>query len=498
MALDANIRGATTGLGAEVNASNQLKVVTETNAATNPGNVGTIRIFSENDAGSIVGTAQLKSPETSQDYRLRVGMDSVLFNESFNYTTQNTYNWAYSTSTLTAALPGAGTLNFSAVQGTTSAHGAFMRTYQYFPIVGTAPLSIEFTFGQFTAALVTNEVFAAGLGLPASPNALPTDGIFVQLTSAGLIGVAAYNGSTTQTGTLLDINSITVGNLYKLAIVVGEQEVEFWWDDVLLGNLALPAANGQPFLSTNLPVFMQKFNTGAVSNTNTVRVSDVVVSLYDIQAQRSSALAAAVAGQSAHVTQNGFGSTYTYTQATGTVTTGSTPLLPTSAAGSNTAANVTGLGGWGAINAAAGAATDFIATSYQNPAGTINITGRNLIIQGVRISTINTGAAVATTPTTLLWSVAFGHTAVSLQTLETASFAANTTHAPRRVQLGFQTAPVGAAIGARYTDDLFMPFTAPIVVRPGEFIATIMKIVVGTATASQTITFNVVFDGYWE
>lgn len=49
MALDSIIRGASSGTGVEVNTSNQIKVVPETDAATNPGNVGTIRTFGEND-----------------------------------------------------------------------------------------------------------------------------------------------------------------------------------------------------------------------------------------------------------------------------------------------------------------------------------------------------------------------------------------------------------------------------------------------------------------
>ena len=486
MALDTNI------VGSNLDAGSNVKV-----ALTNtPAYVGSVRIMSENDPGEVTGSPTLKSPETSQDYRLRVGVDTVLFTDTFNPTAQNTHNWSYTFNTLTATQPGAGTINFGTVQGTASPHGAFIRSFQYFPLIGTAPLACEVTFGQFTSALVTNELFATGFGLPSAAGTLPTDGVYFQLTSAGLIGVIAFNGTTTQTGVLKAIGAITVGSLFKAVIVVGEQDTEFWLDDVLLGTLVSPNANGQPYLTTNLPVFVQKFCTGAVSNTNTMRVSDVTVSLCDIQYTRSAAVMAATQGNMGYVGQNG--GTMGTTQAVGTITSGSTPLLPTSAGGSNTAANATGLGGWGAINAAVGAATDFIATSFQNPAGGVNQTPRNLIVHGVRISTINTGAAVATTPTTLLWSVAFGHTSVSLATGETASFANNTTHAPRRVQLGFQSAAVGAAIGAKYVDDIFMPFTSPIVVRPGEFLATIMKIVVGTATGSQTITFNVTFDSYFD
>jgi hypothetical protein len=486
MALDTNI------VGSNLDAGNNVKV-----ALTNtPAYVGSVRMFSENDPGDVTGSPTLKSPETSQDYRLRVGIDTVLFGDTFNATTQNTTNWSYTFNTLTASQPGAGTINFGTVQGTASGHGAFMRSFQYFPLMGTAPLSCEITFGQFTAALVTNELFAAGLGLPSAAGTLPTDGVYYQLTSAGLIGVIAYNGTTTQTGTLKAIGDLTTGSLFKSVIVIGEADVEFWLDDELLGTLASPAANGQPYQTPNLPAFIQKFCTGTVSNTNTMRVSDITVSMLDIQYPRPAAVMAATEGQMGYVGQNG--GTMGTTQAVGTITGGSTPALPTSAGGSNSTANVTGLGGWGAINAPATGATDYIATSFQNPAGGINQTPRNLIVHGIRISTINTGAAVATTPTTLLWSVAFGHNTVTMNTTETASFVNNTAHAPRRVQLGFQSAAVGAAIGAKYADDIFVPLTTPIVVRPGEFLATIVKVVIGTATASQTITFNVMFDSYFD
>jgi len=486
MALDTNI------VGSNLDAGNNVKV-----ALTNtPAYVGSVRMFSENDPGDVTGSPTLKSPETSQDYRLRVGIDTILLGDTFNATAQNTHNWAYTFNTLTASQPGAGTINFGTVQGTATGHGAFVRSFQYFPLIGTAPLACEVTFGQFTAPLVTNEVFAVGLGLPSAAGTLPTDGVYYQLTSAGLIGVIAYNGTTTQTGTLKAIGDFTVGSLFKSVIVVGEADVEFWLDDELLGTLASPAANGQPYQTPNLPAFIQKFCTGSVSNTNTMRVSDINVSMLDIQYPRSAAVMAAIEGQMGYVGQNG--GTMGTTQAVGTITGGSTPALPTSAGGSNSTANVTGLGGWGAINAPATGATDYIATSFQNPVGGINQTPRNLIVHGVRISTINTGAAVATTPTTLLWSVAFGHNTVTMNTTETASFVNNTAHAPRRVQLGFQTIPVGAVIGAKYADDIFVPLTTPIVVRPGEFIATIVKVVIGTATTSQTITFNVMFDSYFD
>lgn len=493
MALDANVVGLS-GTKAEVNAGNQLYVTAETDVETNPGRVGAFRGFYENDPGSVTGTALLKSPEVSDDWRLRVGVDTYLFDDSFNATTQNTNNWAYTFATLTAAQPGAGTVNFSAVQGTTSAHGAFMRTFQYFPMTTIAPIWYEVTFGQFTANLVTNEVWSCGFGLPSAATTLPTDGVWLQLTSSGLILRQCYNGAFTDSGVISDITAYTVGQLYKHSVLVGNNNIQVWRDDVLLYEAPVPSGKGEPFLQGSLPFFMMKHNTGAVSNTNTMRASNICISMADIGTYKPWADQLSGGGGFSGVGQNG--------QTQGSTSGGfNNTAIATTAAGSNTAANVTGLGGLGVMTAQAtnaGAAGDMIATSYQNPAATVNITGKNLYITGVRISCMNTGAAVATTPTSLIWGVAWGHTAVSLATAETASFATATTHAPRRIPIGMCSAAVGTAVGGMYDRDLSHIFSTPICVRPGEFIATTVRFRVGTATASQELTYTVTFDGCWE
>lgn len=458
--------------------------------------VGSARMLSENDDGTHTGEAYLKSPETSPDFRLRVGVDTVLFQDVFNATAQNTNLWTYTAATLTATQPGAGTVNFSTVQGTTSAHGAFMRTWQYFPMVNTGPLAAEFYFGQFTAALVSGEVWLCGFGIPTAATTVPTDGVYIRLTTAGLEGVIKFNGTENATSFTVprSLASFTVGQIYKLLIVVGEREVEYWIDDTLIGEQSIPTGNGVPWLAGSLPLFMMKYNTGAVSNTNTMRVSRVGVSVLDVATYKPWSDTLAGSGQHIAIGQNGgtMGSTAGgFSQA----------AIATTAAGSNTAANVTGLGGLGVMTAQAtnvAAAGDMIATSYLNPVPSINITGRNLYITGVRISCMNTGAAVATTPTSLIWGLAWGHTAVSLATTESASFGSSTTHAPRRIPLGMCSAAIGTAVGGMYDRDIDVKFDAPIVVRPGEYIATTVRFRVGTATASQELTYTVMFNGYAE
>ena len=488
------IEGNSSNNVAEVNASNQLKAVLETDVETNPGNVGAVRAFGENDAGSLVGTAYLKSWEISDDYRARVGVDTFLFDDGFNSTTQNTNNWAYTFATMTAAQPGAGTVNFGVVQGTTSAHGAFMRSFQYFPSITTAPVWHEASWGMFTAPLVTNEVWSCGLGLPGSAILLPTDGVWLQLTSGGLIGRLCFNGVFTDTGVLLTPGDYTVGQIYKHSIMVGNNVIEFWRDDVLLGSVTVPGGNGEPMIQGSLPAFMMKHNTGAVSNTNTMRVSNVVVTLADLATSKPWGHQMSGAGSFSGVGQNG--------QAQGSTCGGfGQGAIAATAAGTNTTANVTGLGGYGVMTAQAtnvAAAGDMIASSYQNPAATINITGKNLYITNVRVSCMNTGAVVAVTPTSLVWGLAYGHTAVSLATAETASFATATTHAPRRIPLGMCSAAIGTVVGGSYDKEVWANLDTPICVRPGEFIATTVRFRVGTATASQEVTYTVTFAGYWE
>lgn len=461
---------------------------------TTDSQTGKARIVSENDPGTLTGSALLRSPETTGDWRLRTGRDTTLFVDHFNATAQNTNVWAYAFGTLTAAMPGAGTVNFSAVQGTLSSHGAFMRTFQTFPLQSAATLAVEFMASMSNVPLIANEVWLMGMGVPIAATGRPTDGVWFKLTSAGLVGVLTYNNTEVETGVIYAFNSLTVDTVYKFTLVIGERRVEYWLNDVLLTTQDVSTGNGTIFIGGSLPVFMHKYNTGAVSNTNTMRVSRVSVSLMDLDTMRPAPHLAAAAGQHSGIGQNG--------QTMGSTSGGfNNSALATTAAGSNTGALVAGLGGLAVMTAQAtnaGAAGDMIVTSYQNPAATINIQGRNLYITGVAISCMNTGAAVATTPTSLIWGLAWGHTSVSLATTETASFATATTHSPRRIPLGCMTVPVGAAIGATYDRDVVRQFVTPIVVRPGEFIATTVRFRIGTATASQELTALVMFEGYWE
>jgi hypothetical protein len=478
MALDTLITGTNLDAGGNIKVA-----LTQTDSY-----MGGVRLFSENDDGTITGTPYLKAPETSTDYRLRVGVDTIMLTDTFNATTQNSNLWAYTAATLTATQPG-GYLQFGTVQGTANTHGAFMRTFQYFPLVGTSPLAVEFTGGVFTASLVANELFVAGLGLPTAGGTPPTDGVYFKLSSAGLIGELMYNGVSTQTGVL--VASLPLATMKKFSIVVAEGEVEFWVDDVLAGEIEVPAANGQPFMAHSLPVFMQKYCTGVVANTCQIRVTDVTVSMMDIATNKPWSHQVAGMGQHALFMQNG-----TTIPTTGAKTTlWANNTAPTAVALTNTAAAFTGLGGIVAVLPTLAANTDGKLITYQNPTPTINLTGRNLYITRVTLKGA-VSVVLAGGPVIYAFALAVGHTATSLATAETASFASGTTHAPRIMPLGIEsyaaTAPVGTlGVGVD------LNFDTPIVVRPGEFVDVVARNI-GVVTTTGAITFAISVGGYWE
>lgn len=458
---------------------NQLHVRTETDVATNPNRVGAVKFFSENDSGTKTGSAYLVSPETDDDYRLRVSQEALMDCETFNYTAQNTGKYAYRNTTMTNSWSTAG-LTTNSTNITTLTTGTQFNTYAEFPILGASQLYLEVE-GSFNAQPTTNTIIDFGLCRMATSNPYaPTDGIYFRLNSSGLFGVINSNGSETTTSTFAF--TYTNNQKYQFIIAAHETEVEFWIDGVLYGRIDTPAGQGQPCMSASLPFALRHAITGGAAGAALSFVlNDYAISVGGPNiAQTLSIIGQRVYGSYQGLSGGTMGSLATYANSTN----------PTAAAPSNTAltANLPGgLGGQGLVTAAVAAATDGIWGSYQVPAGTVSIQGRRLVLRGVRVDAVNTGAAVATTATTLEFSLAFGHTAVSLATGEAVA-----AKAARRLPLGFMTWPVAAAIGAGpqggpITVDLG---DAPIFVNPGEFVQLVGKFIVGTATASQTIFFT--------
>lgn len=478
------IIGYVSGNGVEVDSNNQLKVALS-NIATQ---MGGIRNFSENDPGTITGNTYLKSPETSTDYRLRVGIDTILFEDNFNAVTQNTSIWRHVFSTQTMTQSG-GFLNINANFSTLAGSYCSLQTNQTFSIVGSSALYVDF-IAAIADTIQANQKFEFGLFYPSAAS-IPTDGMYIRLTSAGLELVSNYNGLETTSGIISGFTPV-VGENYHVVLSITETETELWVDDVLMVILNTPTGNAQPFIAGSLPFSVQSINTGTVAGTPaSMKMGNVQITLGDLNNQKSYPAMQSGKGFTSAQGQNG--------NTQGQTAQWSNTAQPTAGTATNTTAALgSGIGGLFKANAMATSATDIIICSFQNPNPTANITGRNLYIRGVWVDVVNQVVPVATTPFTFAMAIAYGHTAVSLATVESASFATATTKAPRKIPLGFLHLPIGAVDGEQSRMPIYIKFETPIVVYPSQFFAICAKVLNGTATATETLLFMVGIDGFWE
>lgn len=470
------IEGNTSGNVAEVTSANEMKV----SLSSLPVNMGGVRMFSENDDGTIIGSPFLRSPETSKDYRLRVGVDTILLNETFNAAAQNSGVWSniLTTQTITYSTAGA-LLNASAIL--TLSTGAMLKSYRRLPLFGAAPLYGEVTC-LFTVAPVTNQVIEIGLfDVAAATTAALLDGVFFRINDGVLTVVVCNAASETATAT---IAMPSFAEMHKWVLSVGERETRFWIDDALVGVIPTPVANGAPMASGSAPLAVRCYHKAVAPATiQQVRVAKMVASLGDYNTNKS--WAAQMAGMGLMGIHGASGMTQ------GSTANMANSAAPASATLSNTAAGYTTLGGQWQFVAVAGAETDYALFGYQVPAATAGITGRTLHITGVSIYTINTVVAVATTATVFQWAIGVGSTAVSLATAEGAA-----TKAPRRMALGMQSFPIAAAVGA--TAEPVIANFEPIVANAGEFVHIILKMPIATATATEIFRGVCRIEAYWE
>ncbi len=482
------IEGNTSGNVAEVAGTNQLKVIPETNAFDNPANVGGVKNYSENDDGVVSGVPQLFAPEVDLDYRMRMAPDWLVDNETFNYTAQNTGKHTYANTTMTNTWA-VGALTTNGTNITTTTTGTSFGTYAEFPLLGTATLAYDIE-ASFSAQPVTNTTidFGAYRRGAANPYA-PTDGAYFRLTSAGLQGVVNYNG--TETTTSVFAFTYTNNKKYQFILYINQRQVEWWINDGvsvrIYGSLQTPTGNGQPFASATMPLSVRHAIVGGAAGS----VINFQLSCYSVRVggpnidRTAGIMGNAMFGAYQGLSGGTMGSLANYANSAN----------PTAAVPTNTTAALgSGLGGQFWETATLALNTDGIICSFQVPAGTASVQGRRLAIRGISlwsyIQTVITGG-----PFVCQWSLAFGHTAVSLATAEAA-----TTKAPRRLALPFdQVVTAAQAVSTKVAQsNMDIDFgDAPVFVNPGEFVALVTKHV-GTVGTAGVIAHMVTFVYTWE
>lgn len=470
--------GSSSAGKANVDAGFNLQVA----LSNTPAYIGGVRLFGENDPGTITGAAQLKSPEVSEDYRLRVGVDSVWDDENFNYVAQNFNKHKYTSNTLTITWA-SGFMNTNGAGVTTTGTGCQIQTYRHFPIQGSGGgIYIECAMALSNTP-VTNWTLDFGAFLPATAStSIPLDGVYFRYTSAGLVGVINNNG--TETTTAVFTFTPVINQVYKYTITATDSGLEFWIDDVLYGSKAKPTAAGSVAYAGSVPFAIRHHHTGVAGGVISAKFANYSISLADIDNVRLWASNKAGQGLS--------GINYPSGGAAGNTSNNVNSTVPATATLSNTAAGYATLGGKFLFAAPAGAETDYALFAFLNTAPTTGITGRNLVIRGVWIDTFNAVVAVATTPTVMEWSCAAGSTAVSLATTDGAA-----TRLPKRIALGVQSFIVGAAAGAQ-AQRVGVNLDAPLVVEPGTYFHIILRIPYGTATATELFRGHVGVNSYWE
>lgn len=490
------IEGNTSGNTVEVNASNQLKIVPEIDAATNPNNVGAVRVFGENDAGFITGVPKLASPEVDVDYRTRVSIDSIMDEEVFNYASGQSTGKHIHQNTTMASTWTAGQFTTNSGSITTTTTGVQLETYAFFPNTGTQTLSADFELA-FSAQPTANSFIEFGLGLPGTTTTSPTDGAFFRLSSSGLIGISSSNSSETQsvfplsggTGTWAYTNN----KRYQFIVYLGGVQADFWVNDgtgaVKLGTIPLPAGLGRMCMAGGVKLFMKHRITGGAAGG----VLQAMLGAYNVRLGGSNvSTSLAVQGNRVYGSYQGLsGGTM------GSLANYANSANPTAAVPTNTTAALgVGLGGqfWETVSLAVN--TDGIICSYQVPIASVNMAGRRLVIHGISLMSF-VQTVVVGGPYIAQYSLAFGHTAISLATTESAI-----AKAPRRVPLANVTQSITAAQAVstmvNQPGGSFIDFgDAPIYVNPGEFVQLVTKHI-GTAGTTGTVAHVVTFMYGWE
>jgi hypothetical protein len=284
--------------------------------------------------------------------------------------------------------------------------------------------------------------------------------------------VGSFGGTETTT----TIATPAVNTTYEMVLDIYADFAELHSNGVLVGRVDMPVA--QPAITTNnrQPIFFRVYNAGsAPASSPTLKLGQI--SVQQRNANFSQALAQKLNGFGRHAIQSpltAFAQTANYANS----------AAPSSATLANNAAGYTTLGGQFQFAAVAGAETDYALFSFQVPATF------QLVVDKIQISTFNMGAAVATTPTLLQWAVGINGTAVDLSTSDGV-----TTRAPRKQTLGVQSLPIGAVIGAAAQDIVWNSIDGELICEGGRYFTIILKMPVGTATASQIIRGTVGISG---
>lgn len=420
-------------------------------------------------------TRLMKELECSEDYRLRTEGDSLWLYDYPLGAAVNTRKWkTLLTSSQTITIAGARyELNSSGL--TTANSGAMLQSWRVIPFYKANSTYLEFNI-NWTLKPLANWFAEWGVGNNATAIADATDAVIFRITAGQFRGVCRNAGVETYVDLGAPPDPAVV---HDFVIEITQDAVHFWHDSSLLGSIQVPNTQFGPTSQPTLPIIVRTYNA-SVAPASAIKLQCSAIQASNGGADLNRLWSTQQCGMGNSSVQAPSGSTVAQTANYVNST------APVAATLSNTAAGYTTLGGQFSFAAVAGAETDYSLFAYQVPGG------QTLVLRGVWIDTINTGAAVATTATWLQWSLGVGSNLVTLANADGPS-----AKAPARIPLGNQVFPISAAIGAQAAR-IDINLDAPLVVNPGEFVHVVVRMPLGTATASQVIRGVVGINGYFE
>lgn len=404
---------------------------------------------------------------------LATASHTPLLAESFEGTTINPIRWNPIATTMAATQSSVAGLTLNSGNITTINTGYFAKSARSILKTQRSPLHTKM---RARLDRVNNAVMELGFGDAVAFNGLHTTGAYWQVTSSGVVQPVLTYNSVDQTGANIS-GLLNTTDYYTFDVVVDDDSAIFYVQNTFTGQILsrqvipLSATAQRLFSSTAVYAFGRLYNTAVAPATAPhLFLTDVYVAGLDVNHNKPWAHVMASMDRG-HTSQ-----AFTGVQ----LAQWTNSAAPANATLSNTAAGYTTLGGLFSFAAVAGAVTDYALFGFQVPVPA------NLIVTGVDIEVWNTGAAVATTPTLLAWSVGVGSTAVSLATATV-----------MRRGLGVQSLPVATPIGGAATR-LSKQFDTPLNVSAGRFLHLILRMPVATATASQVIQGMANFEGYFD
>ena len=492
-----NIKGGNNGVGlANVSATYELNVVTPQTEA----NAGFVQLSTEADAGDVLGTRTVIPLEASDDYRLRVGLDQTLYNQSFEGTVAATHMFNQTLSTMTTN-QASGYFSLNSGNATGNGNHAIFQTRRSFPLYGTYPTYVDMWIreGGFNE---TNAVSEFGIGF-VTTTATPTDGVFFRRNNAGVLrAVVNYAGSETEetidTTNIIDRGAGTAyspSECNHYLIVIHNDIANFWINDILVASIGCPDSQPSLASSSSQPLFARVYNSGVASGGRRVEIGFLNVSLGDQHNNKPWSHALCGAGQGAYQTQIGSTPAGTVTRTSGAH--GWPASATARIAGTYTATSAPALNSLGGIFVTPAMSTlasdaDYPIFAYQNPTGTNALPGKTLYITSIRVGEGYAAAAASTNAMQLTYIVTVGGTSATTSTADGV-----TTVAHRAIVVGSHGFAATAALGS-VQPGFEVNFSSPLVIAPGTFFVFIMRPFGTVASNTLVVSSSLAVNGYFE